>query len=334
MSMYLLIAILFLTLLLPTSWIFALFMCSTVLYLEMVIERYLPIFMDKTTRLLRSIAAFSMSVIASYWTYLYVENSFDFTLALATSLLLFTLMSQLIFNYWEYKRVAGPIFWAFISSEVGFLISSILTDGILISIGSGMILMLLYPVIFEFQKFLDFFQNIIDNLRIIWQKIIHFFKNFWLYMKNFYIKFKIPITLIMAIGIFIAILFIIQPYLALLQSIFVSAAISSAFLFPIFVTPKALKDEKTFSRMVYYAAIVYVFSNIAIFSFIRINIVWGLLSLVLFSSILLVVIYRRETLYNLSVRWRFFGLIITIISALTLVGILILFFLNIIAITF
>ena len=163
---------------------------------------------------------------------------------------------------------------------------------------------------------------------------MHFFKNFWLYMKDFYIKFKIPITLIMVLGIFTALVFIIQPYLIILQAIFISAAIASTFLFPIFITSRALKDEKTFSRMVYYAAIVYVFSNIAIFSFVRINIVWSLLSLVLFSSILLVVIYRRETLYNLSVRWRFVGLIITIISALVLVAILVLFFLNIIAINF
>ena len=145
MSMYLMITLTFLMLLWPTSWIFAIFFSSTVFYFEMVIERYLPIFMDKTTRLIRSIAAFSMAVIASYWTYIYLENSFNFTLAFAASLLLFTLMSQLIFNYWEHKKIAGPIFWAFISSEVGFLISAILTKGILIGIGSGVVVMLLIP---------------------------------------------------------------------------------------------------------------------------------------------------------------------------------------------
>jgi hypothetical protein len=334
MVMYFVLTITSFTLFLQTSVLLALFAGSIVLYIEMVIERYLPIFMEKATRLIRSIAAFSVSVISSYWTYIYLEESFDFTLAFAASLLLFTLLSQLIYNYWEHKRVAGPIYWAVISSEVGFLVSSLLINEILIGIGSGILLMMLYPVIFEYQKFIEFFQNIVENLRILFQKIRHFFKNFWVYMKNFYIKFKIPITLIIVIGICIGLTYLIEPFLTLIQAIFISAAISSAFLFPIFITPKALKDEKTFSRLVYYAAIVYVFANIAIFSFIRVNIVWGLLSLVLFSSILLVVIYRRETLYNLSVRWRFIGLIITILSAIVLAVILVLFFLNIISVNF
>jgi hypothetical protein len=153
-------------------------------------------------------------------------------------------------------------------------------------------------------------------------------------MKNFYIKFKTPITIIMVLAIFGSILIVIHSYLPIIQAIFISAAIASTFLFPIFITPRALKDEKTFSRMVYYSAIVYVFANVAIFSFVRVNLIWGLLSLVLFSSILLVVIYRRETLYNLSVRWRLLGLIITILSAVALVIILVLFFLNIIPINF
>lgn len=153
-------------------------------------------------------------------------------------------------------------------------------------------------------------------------------------MKNFYIKFKIPITLVMVVAIFTIIFLVIRSFLPIYQAIFISAAIASTFLFPIFITPKSLKDEKKFSRTVYYSAIVYVFANIAIFSFITPNIIWFLLSLVLFSSILLVVIYRRETLYNLSIRWRFIGLIITILSALALVTIVVLYFLNIIPINF
>jgi len=331
---YFMITVELFVLFIPSSWLIALFSSSVILYIQMVIERYLPIFLDKFTRLIRSIAAFLMSAIASYWTYIYLENSFNFSTALAVTLLLFTILSQLIFNPWEYKKIAGPIFWACISGEVGFLINTLFLDGILIGIGSGMLLMALYPILFEFNKFLDFFKNIAENLRILYQKIVHFFKNFWIYMRNFYIKAKIPITLIMVLVICVVFVFIIRPYLALHQAIFISMAIASTFLFPIFITPKALKDEKTFSRMVYYSAIIYIFANIAIFSFVRINIVWFLLSLVLFSSILLVVIYRRETLYNLSIRWRFIGLIITILSALVLATILVLFFFGVISINF
>ncbi|MBN2157180.1 MAG: hypothetical protein JW776_14140 [Candidatus Lokiarchaeota archaeon] len=319
----------------PTSIMFASFLSSLVLYLEMVGERYFPIFMNKITRLIRSISAFIISIILCYWIYSYMENTFNFEIALAVSILLFTILSQLIFNPWEYKKVAGPIFWGFISAEIGYLISNIvIVNNILLGIASGLILMGLYPIIFEFSRFVDFFRNIVENIRIFYQKIIYFFKNFWINLKNFYTKNKIWLTLIMVSAMFTGLLFGLRILLPLYQAMFISASIASTFLFPIFITPKALKDEKSFSRMVYYSAIIYVFANIAIFSFVKINIIWFLLSLVLFSSILLVVIYRQETLYNLSVRWRLIGLIITILSAVVLVSMVVLYVIGLISIKF
>ena len=77
------------------------------------------------------------------------------------------------------------------------------------------------------------------------------------------------------------------------QAVSISALIASISLFPTFIRKNDAKNEQTFTRMLYYAIIVYFMLNFVFYSFILLNLIWILISAIILSSIILYVIYRK-----------------------------------------
>jgi len=305
----------------------AIFIASLVLYFSMVFEKNNQVIMTRTMKIIKIISGLTMAFTSSSWIFDLISwRSIELGLVLAA--LTFTLLFLLTYNPFKLKRKRwdAPLYWLIISVEIG-LLSGILNSGISYAgIVTGSIFMMLYPILFELQKLLEILRNIADYLRYLYEKTVTFLINVIKRIRRFMIAHKnfiifMGVVLLDVILYYLLIPLFIMPYMTLS----ISSAIASVFLYPIFYEKDQLKSEQTFSRMVYYSLIVYVFFNNALYSlvfttplFFSYISIWLLLSVILFMSILLVVIYRREKIYNLSIKWRFWCLIICILLVVIL----------------
>jgi hypothetical protein len=315
----------------------AIFIASLVLYISMLIERNKQVIMTRTMKIIKIISGLTMAVTSSSWIFdIIIWRMASFELGLVLAVLTFTLFFLLTYNPFKLKRKKweAPLYWLILSVEMGIL-SEILLSGFFSYTGIiiGSIFMLLYPILFELRKLMEILSNIADYLRYIYQKTVKFLKNIIKQMKKFMIAHK-NIIILVGVALIDVILYSILITLPLIpyMAFSISSAIASVFLYPIFYEKDQLKSEQTFSRMVYYALIVYVFFNNALYSLVftfplfqSYLSIWLLLSVILFMSILLVVIYRREKIYNLSIKWRFWCLVICILLVVLLAVIIVLY---------
>ncbi|MHA1340892.1 MAG: hypothetical protein ACTSRZ_12915 [Promethearchaeota archaeon] len=319
-SLYLFLALLPISfLLLATSLNFTIMLASIILYAEMEFEKNKPIILKKTIITLRIVAGILIAVSISLISFDFVSIEFlDTGLAIRIVFLVLTLFSTLVYNPLKNKR-ATFVFWIILAIEIGLLSeyvlqqwqpSRALTCTIALSFG----FMLLYPLFFQFSKIMEIIktislkiQNFFINIRIV-------LRDAWNKMANFIRMHANIFVILLALFITTMVYLLISPLFPLaVQKISISSAIGSVFLYPIFKpTKNQIKDEHTFSMQLYYAFIVYVMLNFVIYSFIKINIIWFLISTINLCAITIVVIYRREKIYNLSVKWRFSFLLATI----------------------
>jgi hypothetical protein len=325
------------SLLLPYDIRLSILIASGALYTEMILEKSHQILNSKLVLILKVIAGIFIALDAAIWIFQFFAFSIEnFGLGIISALITFTLITPLIYNPFRKKRWQSLLYWTALSVEIGLLFETLLPNqSPFIGIISGSISMLIFLILFELRRVIEFLREIGNYIKYFITQLIHNFKIIFEKIRSFVIDHKNAINIIAVIilDIILCILIWFMPLNAF-QTISIGTAFSSIFLFPVFSSKEKSKTQKTFSRMVYYSLMVYTLFSVVIYAFAFIIIstileffIWMLLSIIFFSAILLVVIYRRERIYDLSIRWRFSFLILTILMVILLCILLVLNFL-------
>lgn len=336
--LYLNLSLSLFALLCPSSLLFAIVLSSLFNYIAFYSEQKRPVLIKKKVlQAIQGVSGLVLAISSGIWVFQYVSIEILVeSVAFFAALLVITVLFPLIYNPFKREKYKKAIYWLVLAIEIGFLIGSISTIPPFVGAISSVVFALMYILIFEFRRLINLFVYIFEAIKNFLLGIVEFFKTAWQRIVKFFKEHKDVIWFILAvIGGIVVYIFIEGLFVRVVQSVSISALASVVLLYPLFNREKdENKNEKTFSRQLYYAIMVYAAANFSLFSFVPINIIWLLLSAVILSTITSVVIYRRETMYNLSVKWRFTALIVTIGLAAALITIIVLFALGKIAINF
>ncbi|MFX1419828.1 MAG: hypothetical protein ACFE9N_12995, partial [Promethearchaeota archaeon] len=251
---------------------------------------------------------------------------FDLILNLSISSLVF-----IIFLIIQIKPFKGHSYLAFFFWVTISLILSLIVYRISLSfVGFGIIIslsLIIYPFVFLLEELREIFNNLIDYLT-------RFFRHLNILIKNTFIKILIFIkmhykSLWIVFSIFMAILFGI--FLSPIMLNVLHPIHSTLLMFPIFgilysLIPSKKSDDAniTFRHRMY--RLVITWSSIIIVLFTFITPVWYIftiwISIWIIGAILLPYIRFKERSENISIKWRFYTLII-LIFLLIILGIIV-----------
>jgi len=297
------------------------------------VDDYVKTIKEKNRKYLKVTSFAITEVLLSFDIFLALELFVNPNIILNISLALFFFM---IINLAMYKPFKRKKISSFLYTLALFLLLSIITFNMSLSGWSFSLIfvgILLYLFVFMLEELKAFFNNIVDNLRLMIIKVKNFLLRGYYKLVNF-LKHNFRIILIILCifaGIFVGILFsdIILALLWWVHATLLGLATSGILIS--LIPPKKTEDidiifrnrmQRFITIWVSFTAFVFVLILPYLESYLF-GLILILSSIIILGAILAIYIYRIEKKQKISIKWRFYTtiilIILTIIWALLLV---------------
>ncbi|MFX0030602.1 MAG: hypothetical protein ACFE8B_15425, partial [Candidatus Hermodarchaeota archaeon] len=290
------------------------------------VDKVIGVLKEKHLKIVRIASFIIVGSLLSFNCFISLYNYTTLTLGLSVSLFIFVIFLGIIVKPFKGHSLIAFIFWAAIFSLLSVIISELsqIWQVLLVLVP---LTLLIYPFVFLLEELRELFNKFVEILtkfiRNVGRLIINGFKAIFKFIKA---HFRIIWFLFSAlIAIFLGVLLSELYYSVLIGPIHPTLLTIAIFAFLILVVPssKSSDPDVIFKRRV--LRLSYGWGSIIAFLFIYITPVWyiftSFISIAVAGSIILIFIRRKEEREKISIRKRFWTLIILFVL-LILFGIL------------
>ncbi|TFG16134.1 MAG: hypothetical protein EU531_07515 [Promethearchaeota archaeon] len=302
----------------------------------LLIDKDFKVISDKSRKSLIKIDIFCIGAAVSLDLFCFLEFYIapNLWLNISVALLIFMFFMGFLINPFRRKKILSFAYWTSL-----FVLLSLITYNLTISGFSwGFLLfgIILYPFIFMLEELKLFLRNIASYIKIALYKIKNGIITFYYNLVNFLKRnFKyIKILICLGFGILIGFLFsdIVLGLLNIYYSVLLALAIFGIF-YGIIPGKKATDSDEVFEQKMKRFITIWISTSLFIYVLILPYIESFVYSLILMTSsilglgaILLIFIYRKEKRQKISIKWRFYTTIVSILLVIVWVALIIIWY--------
>lgn len=255
-------------------------------------------------------------------------------LNISVALLIFMLFIGFLINPFKRKKILSFAYWTTLFVLLSLIAYNLTVSGF--SLGFLLFGIILYPFIFMLEELKLFLRNVASYIKIAIYKIKNGIITFYYNLVNFLKRnFKyIKILICLGFGILIGIVFsdVILGLLNVYESVLLALAIFGIF-YGMIPGKKAADTDEVFEEKMKRFITIWISTSLFIYVLILPYIQSFIYSLILMTSsilglgaILLIFIYRKEKRKKISIKWRFYTTIVSILLVIVWVALIIIWY--------
>ena len=302
----------------------------------LLIDKSFNVISEKLRKSLINIDIFCIGAAISLDLFYYMEFylASNLWLNISLALLIFMLFMGILIKPFKRKKILSFAYWTVLFVLLSLIAYSLTVSGF--SWGFLLFGIILYPFIFMLEELKLFLRNIASYIKIVLYKIkngiITFYYNFINFLKrNFkYIKILICLGFGILVGVFFSDVFL--GLLNIYYSVLLALAIFGIF-YGLIPGKKATDSDEIFEQKMKRFITIWISTSLFIYVLILPYIESFIYSLILMTSsilglgaILLIFIYRKEKRQKISIKWRFYTTIVSILLVIVWVALIIIWY--------
>jgi hypothetical protein len=302
----------------------------------LLIDKNLKVISDKLRKDLINLDIFFIGAVISFDLFFFLEFSLapNLLLNMSVALLIFMLFMGFLIKPFKRKRILSFAYWTSLFVLLSLIIYNLTISGF--SWGFLLFGIILYPFIFMLEELKLFLNNITSYIKIALYKIKNAFITFYYNLVNFLKRnFKyIKLLICLGFGILVGLVFsdFVLGLLNILHSVLLALAIFGI-LYGLIPGKKATDLDEVFEQKMKRFIIIWICTSLFIYVLILPYIESFIYSLILMTSsilglgaILLIFIYRKEKRQKISIKWRFYTTIVSILLMIVWVTLIIIWY--------
>ncbi|TFG03162.1 MAG: hypothetical protein EU542_03160 [Promethearchaeota archaeon] len=302
----------------------------------LLIDKNLKVISDKLRKDLINLDIFFIGAVVSFDLFFFLEFSLapNLLLNMSVALLIFMLFMGFLIKPFKRKRILSFAYWTSLFVLLSLIIYNLTISGF--SWGFLLFGIILYPFIFMLEELKLFLNNIASYIKIALYKIKNAFITFYYNLVNFLKRnFKyIRVLICLGFGILVGLVFsdFVLGLLNILHSVLLALAIFGI-LYGLIPGKKATDLDEVFEQKMKRFITIWISTSLFIYVLILPYIESFIYSLILMTSsilglgaILLIFIYRKEKRQKISIKWRFYTTIVSILLMIVWVALIIIWY--------